>query len=319
MRTTVRCSALLVAWLLGVSCQRQDAAPVARSSTMWSVLGWESDSTLLLARVDLAQTSAASRVDCDSSGVFVASMSGALRRSSSPDVSCSTFVELAGLSKNPSSSHWVAGRAGRADGLAVFTGEHPARSWVPACHDTRDPVWSRGGDSVAFIGNCQIRGGGTALYIVGYPTGEPNLVQMAPKTSLRWSELAWSGDGARFLLVGGYAGPSSMIVLVDRRNAAAPQVVVTGHSPSWHPTGERFAYVATGDDRSSVVRIHDPLSGVDSLLARQSSAEPAGAAGSRVVGVPRWSRDGRVLAFSTGADVVLFELRTGLSRQLLRP
>lgn len=155
------------------------------------------------------------------------------------------------------------------------------------------PVWSPGGASVAYLSG----GAKTIVMTVSVETGELHTLndQLDHAT-----DLAWSPDGRYLSLLRG-----GQIWLVDLRDGhgfalAAPGAVraLGGWSPS---TSEMVAAVAPQAEASSLLADGQQQT-LNVVALHVDGGTPRVLAHGFVSGTPRWSADGRSIAWTEGSD-----------------
>jgi Tol biopolymer transport system component len=172
------------------------------------------------------------------------------------------------------------------------TGERrPLAPFDSAAEDS--PVWSPGGASVAFLSG----GAKTIVMTASVETGELHALndQLDHAT-----DLAWSPDGSYLSLLRG-----GQLWLVDTADghgfalaAPGPVRTVGGWAPDSHaliatvaPSGDGAASPADGQQQALNVVVLSVDGGAPRVLASGP-----------VIGAPRWSADGRSVAWAEGSD-----------------
>lgn len=303
---------LFVAALQIVACTSRDPTRAEDRRTFWSVVGWGSASTIILARLDAQSEGHALTFTCDSAGIFTVTLDGVLARRSTPRLSCEMLSEVAGLSKSADDDIWLAGRALRADGLAVLRGRRLARTWLGHCDGTRDPSWQASSNTVAFIANCRLGSGGEALYIAHYPDTVVTVVpgsQVASRNYLH--NPSWSHDGTKLVYSRGSPGLGADLLVARIAGERTIAVEGRGYYPSWHPTRDIIAYVVDSASGGSSIHLRTIGASDDSEVVSAQALRGQDSVSRRLVlGPPRWSSDARYLAFSTGERVFVLDVET---------
>lgn len=213
-------------------------------------------------------------------------------------------------------------------------------------------AWSPDSSLLAFFSDCAQPGEQADLYVSKLDgSAARRLTQLAGFAQ----EPAFSPDGTRvaFLYVAGAEGPSGAVFAqrarvgvigegpadvsrlavarVDAARAQAPELATpeTLHifEFDWRPDGQGFAYVAAappGENNWWVAKLYTQmLSGEPKAIL--APAEVAGPLHGLQIAVPRWSPDGKAIAFigglmsdqgSTGGDVWLLSAEGGAPRDL---
>ncbi|MGD0736327.1 MAG: S9 family peptidase [Terracidiphilus sp.] len=214
------------------------------------------------------------------------------------------------------------------------------------CHEN-DVAWSPDGKALAFFSDCAKLGEQTDLYVAPLDGGAARRV-----TELKGlaHELAFSPDGSKlaFLYVEGATRPAGALaamkppsgvigedgVEIQRVGVAdvdvAKPVAPVQPTPAnlhvyefdWSPDSKGLAYVAAnppGENNWWVAKLYtQPLDGAPTAIL--APAEVAGALHGLQIAVPRWSPDGKAIAFigglmsdqgSTGGDVWMISATGG--------
>ena len=214
-----------------------------------------------------------------------------------------------------------------------------------------DLTWEPDSKALAFLSDCASSSGQRDVYLDRFDQNPPRRV-----TELKGEahELAFAPDGSKiaFLYVEGatrQAGalaamklPSGVIgedgveiqrIAMSQLDTAAPNVVMVSpanlhaYEFDWAPNSKGFAYVAAdppGENNWWVAKLYiEPLGG--SPKAILAPAEVSGALHGLQIAVPRWSPDGKTIAFigglmsdqgSTGGDVWIVSAEGGQPRDL---
>lgn len=186
------------------------------------------------------------------------------------------------------------------------------------------PRWSPDGREIAFT-TFNRNGDAAKVWRMPYTGGEPALVAEIAAADAGYP--AWRPDGGAILYAGAHsgAGPSSLDLYLALPEASQPFLVTETRderSPDWSPDGSRIAYAAydLGPDGETnwwdLRMVAADGSGDAPLVTRAYSTER----------FPRWSPDGRQLAYVAFANSVgfgrgvlhLLDVETGEDRELLR-
>ncbi len=147
----------------------------------------------------------------------------------------------------------------------------------PGRPDVQSPVWSPGGQRIAFVNR---RDGGKEIYVVSADgSGQRRLTRDAryPATP------AWSPDGRKIAFEGGPDGSTTTGVYVVNADGSGQRRLANGHAPAWSPDGRAIAFFSDN-------KIY--LMNADGTEHR-ALTKPL-TAGARSLA---WSPDGRKLAF----------------------
>lgn len=157
----------------------------------------------------------------------------------------------------------------------------------------RDPAWSPGGESVAFIRGRD--GGGTDLWVAG--ADGSGLRRITDDTASERDPI-WSPDGGSIAFMSGRAGHQD-VWIVELGSGEVRQLTEETNPldeyrwfPSWSPDGRHVAYVS---NRTS--RFDDDLWLVDVETGESEKLTSY----LQIVSNPVWSPDGEQLAFNTVA------------------
>ena len=145
---------------------------------------------------------------------------------------------------------------------------------APARPDVQAPVWSPGGERIAFFNK---RDGGKEVYVVSADgSGQRRLARDARNAATP----AWSPDGRQIAFEGG-PNPWMGIYVVNADGSGQRRLARNGRAPAWSPDGRTIAFLS--DSKIYLMNAdgseHRPLT---KPLGQRSLA---------------WSPDGRTLAF----------------------
>jgi dipeptidyl aminopeptidase/acylaminoacyl peptidase len=220
------------------------------------------------------------------------------------------------------------------------------------CHDS-DPIWSPDSTSLAFLSTCADPGGQNDLYITHFDSSAPRRL-----TSLTGfvHEPAFSPDGTHiaFLYVEGATRPAGALaamkppsgvigedgievqriafVPVEGSELAKPDFVTPAslhaYEFDWSPDSKSLAYIAAippGENTWWTAKLYTQEIAGDTPHAILDPVTVSGSLHGLQIAVPRWSPDGKSIAFigglmsdqgSTGGDVYLVSSTGGEPRDL---
>jgi dipeptidyl aminopeptidase/acylaminoacyl peptidase len=212
-------------------------------------------------------------------------------------------------------------------------------------------AWAPDAKALAFFSDCASRDGQTDLYLARQDGSTTRLTELKGDAEAP----AFSPDGTRvaFLYVEGATRPAGALAAmkapsgvigedgieiervavaqVDAHGPAAPLLATPAnlhvYEFDWRPDGKALAYVAAdppGENNWWVAKLYSQeLDGAPKAIL--APAEVAGALHGLQIAVPRWSPDGRAIAFigglmsdqgSTGGDVWIVSAEGGAPRNL---
>jgi len=164
------------------------------------------------------------------------------------------------------------------------------------------PTASPDGKSIAFV---SLRDGSSRIWLKSLATGSEIAITEGPDGTPRFSQ-----DGSMVLFSRGT--PPNSLYRVPANGGEALKVLDSAFDGEWSPDGKRIAFVRTSDERGTVlfsIMLADANGGNEREIYKSEG---------RVLASPRFSPDGRTLAFnlaggvaSVAGAVVLAGLDTG--------
>ena len=136
----------------------------------------------------------------------------------------------------------------------------------------------------------------------------PTLLKSGTFTQAVYSPAGHKGIGS-WLLVANNAGVAGDITSVDLATFVAN--LTTGkqvYLAQWSPDGNTVDYFEALSNGMGLFHVLNTLTGTDTLLAAKAVAEP----------LPAWSIDSQRVAYSTGASIVIVNVRTPATPQTLK-
>jgi dipeptidyl aminopeptidase/acylaminoacyl peptidase len=172
------------------------------------------------------------------------------------------------------------------------------RRFTDGRHRFLDPLWSRDGRRLAYVGNAR-NGRDFDLYVLEMGDAAPGSARRVAELAGSWAPLDWSADGRRLLLVEEISINETHLHWMDVATGAlhpltpAARGVAAYRGGRWSPDGQAI-YTATDHDGEflRLVRL-DLATGATRVLSGDIPWD---------VESFDLSRDGRVLAFSVDAD-----------------
>lgn len=276
------------------------------------IIGWDSDSSILLALAVRRGSDDVWYRSCSESGLVRALLPSKLVPvrvgGSACDIAFSAAVAYAAATR-------VVLYAPDSQEGHLFTADVEGRyirRFRPECRIVGDwlSASSRTGE-VAFVGVCSPSKG--AAVFIAPPSGRAHPVggfsfdeEDLPKRS---TSLALASDGTRIALGALAADDGDSLTVVDLRMPTARTVPRAGFAPAWSPDGEWLAFLRDGRRRELVVL--DMVSGASEVLA---AWDLGGVAELTTTHPPAWSPDGRSLAIVSNDSLLLFPRAAGASR-----
>lgn len=172
-----------------------------------------------------------------------------------------------------------------------------------------NPVWSPNGKQLVYE---SIRNGNWDLYTMDVVTGEEGRLTTSPGSDIN---AFWSPDSSKILFQSNRDGITQIyeIDMASKVDRKVSQGQAEDTDPAYGPDGSRMIYLSKSPTTGNAIVT---IAGVDGSNPVQISDETRNAAGMV------WSKDGGRIVFQTESadkstsDLVLYEVETGLSRDL---
>jgi len=215
-----------------------------------SVLGWSSQSAVLVGWIERIERTGEPRTLCAHAGLYSVSVDGTISRWHHGPGVCEALAaaDHLSLSRDRSKLLYAAKHNGSIHVYNLRTGRDTvvAQDCLPI---TSAPAWSPHGTSIAFSANCSHPQERAQIHLMrddGTGRRDFGVSEMADQED----QPAWSVDGRRLVITSGSSIRSSMLVTLDTATGVR-RGLVRGYGASWSETSDWIAFFRLANSSGS--------------------------------------------------------------------